>query len=344
MNASTFARAGVAALVLCGCTDPNDFPELVPDAAAPVGNTVAPARGADGAVLADASADPAPDRPSVNDSGAADRPTSPEAPAPPAVDASPDAGASAPDGAPRDAVVLFYEARQVWASAQKNWARFAADLVAEGHTVRTHASGALDAAVLQGVDVLVLATSWAAFPEPELAAIRAFVMKGGGLFLTGLGWSWVSPEMARTLDNYPMNQVAGMFGIRFLDGYLCDPSDHDQDDCQPVLKVAAGHAIASGLGSIGGGITPSPLRAVGPNVEVVVAGDDDATDTQGNYPAGQHPPLVLAASFGAGRVVALGHEGYLASDDNDSDGTANLDEYDNRRLGRNIIQHLAGYR
>jgi hypothetical protein len=78
-------------------------------------------------------------------------------------------------------------------------------------------------------------------------------------------------------------------------------------------------------------------------VEVVVSGDADAVDSLGDYPAGTHPPLLMTARYGAGQVVALGHEAYISTDDNDADGIVNRDYRDNRKLGRNIIQFLAGY-
>jgi hypothetical protein len=40
-------------------------------------------------------------------------------------------------------------------------------------------------------------------------------------------------------------------------------------------------------------------------------------------------------------VLALGHEGYLSTDDYDSDGTPNLYDYDNLQFGLNVIDWLA---
>lgn len=40
-------------------------------------------------------------------------------------------------------------------------------------------------------------------------------------------------------------------------------------------------------------------------------------------------------------MLALGHEGYLSTDDYDSDGTPNLYDYDNLQFGLNVIDWLA---
>jgi hypothetical protein len=261
-------------------------------------------------------------------------------------DGSPPAETAPPDlGVPRDALVLFEEAHECWPTLTGSWSLFAADLAAQGHTIRTHGSGELTAVVLQGVDVLVVGTSWGAFAPAELETIRNFVSGGGALFLTGLPWSWVDPVKLRTLENYPMNQIAQMFGIRFLDGFICDPTNFNKEDkCQPVFKVSSSHPIAAGIGTISGGCVPVPVQATGPSVEVVLGGDADAYSSKGYFTPGQRPPLILATQHGTGRVVAMGTEGYFGDMDDDKNGVANIDEGDNRQLGRNIIQFLAGYR
>jgi hypothetical protein len=251
---------------------------------------------------------------------------------------------AAPLGMPLDAVIMFDEGHEAWPDVAGSWARFATALTADGHTVKPAFTGPLTVAALQGVDILVIGTSWGAYTAAEIQTIEQFVNLGGKLFLTGLGWSWVDPAKARTIDNYPMNQIAAPFGIKFLASSICDPSNFDKDDCQPHFTVTGSHPITTGASLFGGGITPCALLALKPSVEAIVRGDSDSHDSSGTYKAGSNPPIVLYSPHGAGKVVALAHEGYLTTDDNDGDGTPNIDEHDNRRLGRNIIQFLAGYR
>ncbi len=255
-----------------------------------------------------------------------------------------DVVAMPPPGVPRDAVLLFDESHDIWPEVTGTWSKFAADLVAQGHTIRTHRTGPLTGAALQGVEVLVIGTSWGSYTDAELQLIRAFVNDGGRLFVTGLGWSWVDPAKSRTLDNYPMNQVAQMFGIRILDGHLCDPTNNSGDMCKPVFIVSDLHPIMAGVRSVGGGLVPVALKAMNATVEVVMRGDADSFERNGAYTPGQRPPLIMATKFGMGQVIVMGSEGYFVNNDDDGDQVSNLDENDNRQLGRNIIQFLAGYR
>ena len=100
----------------------------------------------------------------------------------------------APTGVPQDAIILFDEAHEPWSKVTGTWARFAADVTVEGHTVKVHSTGALTAILLQGTDILAVSTSWGAFTPAELEVIRSYVNSGGKLLLTGLAWSWVDPQ------------------------------------------------------------------------------------------------------------------------------------------------------
>lgn len=277
------------------------------------------------------------------DGSAADTSSPPPPDVAPAVDL-PTEVAPPPLGTPVDAVILFDEGHEAWPELAGNWARFAADLRADGHTVKPAHTTTITAAALQGVNVLVIGTSWGTFTPAELATIDSFVRAGGGLFLTGLGWSWIDPAKSRTIDNFPMNLIAAHFGIKIMAGYICDPSNFDKNDCQPRFTLTGNHPILAGSMSIGGGITPAPLQATSATAQAIISGDLDSHDTEGVFPAGSRPPLMIYTQHGAGKVIAIGHEGYFTTDDNDADGTVNIDEYDNRRVGKNIIQFLAGYR
>lgn len=96
-----------------------------------------------------------------------------------------------------------------------------ADLRARGFAADYETADLID---LADIDVLVIGNAWCSFSAPELVAIDAFVRRGGGLALGGLGWSWrdyhqLAPcwEGPRTVDiaDYPMNQLGALFGIAF---------------------------------------------------------------------------------------------------------------------------------
>jgi outer membrane protein assembly factor BamB len=110
------------------------------------------------------------------------------------------------------------------------------NLLARGYLVdRFPVQSPVTEAVLAHYDVYMVCTSWDAFSPSEISSIVAFVSNGGGLFLTGLGWSWVQYE--GPLNEYPMNEIAAPFGIAFMDGYVCDPSDCIGDEFHPVFHT-----------------------------------------------------------------------------------------------------------
>lgn len=99
-----------------------------------------------------------------------------------------------------------------------------------GYSARD-APGRITDELLAGAGVVIVGNAWKAFDAPEIAAITRFVDRGGGVFLAGLGWSWVSdannPALACpgappapepvTLDTYPMNHLGAPFGLRWID-------------------------------------------------------------------------------------------------------------------------------
>lgn len=245
-------------------------------------------------------------------------------------------------GITQRARILFDEAHNEWTSITGNYQAFADDLRGRGHTVDRHTAGLITEDLLASYHVLVVGTAWGDFTTAEIDVIQQFVSNGGGLFLTGLGWSWVNPDLGRTLENYPMNRISTRFDLRFLDDAICDPTSYypSGNTCNPLFSAMASHPITSGLTTIGGPISPSPIGRLSSAPQAIVFGDDDAYSNGGHYPAGTNPPLVVAAEYGAGRVVVLGHEAYLSTDDYDGDGKPNRDDYDNARLGQNIIDWL----
>jgi hypothetical protein len=58
----------------------------------------------------------------------------------------------------------------------------------------------------------------------EIEAVRQFVINGGELLLSGLGWSWPAYHAGSTLDDYPMTKMAAPYQAGWLEGGVvwCD--------------------------------------------------------------------------------------------------------------------------
>jgi len=93
--------------------------------------------------------------------------------------------------------------------------------------------GSLTSEILSNYDVLLIGTAWGKFTKEEVSAIVNFVYNGGGLLLTGLGWSW--PGI--TLDDYPMNIIGEHFGIRWIDAYTEDKDPEHNYKGAPIFHV-----------------------------------------------------------------------------------------------------------
>jgi len=95
--------------------------------------------------------------------------------------------------------------------------------------------GPLTPEILSNYDVLLIGNAWGNFTQEEISAILNFVNNGGGLLLTGLGWSW--PPENPTLDNYPMNIIGEHFGVRWIDSYIEDKDPQDNYNGSPIFHV-----------------------------------------------------------------------------------------------------------
>jgi hypothetical protein len=93
--------------------------------------------------------------------------------------------------------------------------------------------GPLSPEILSNYDVLLIGTAWGNLKQEEISAILNFVNNGGGLLLTGLGWSW--PDL--TLNNYPMNIIGERFGIHWIDSYIEDKDPQDNYNGSPIFHV-----------------------------------------------------------------------------------------------------------
>ncbi len=120
-----------------------------------------------------------------------------------------------------------------WGSGS-NFDIFKAELETRCYTV-TRFSGTITPSVLSDVGVVLIGTAGGTVLQSESDALVDFVTKGGGLFLTGLGWSWKPYNPPYSLNEYPMNKIAAPYGIRWIDGYIRDPTNNYEG--QPIFHT-----------------------------------------------------------------------------------------------------------
>ncbi|MBO3840674.1 MAG: hypothetical protein QXJ72_08125 [Thermoproteota archaeon] len=115
-----------------------------------------------------------------------------------------------------------------------NFNSFKSELERRGYNV-IRFSGAISQSILSDVGVVLIGNAWGELSPSEINVLREFVEGGGGLFLMGLGWSWEPYNPGKTLDDYPMNKIGGLFGIRWIDGYISDPTNNYNG--QPIFHT-----------------------------------------------------------------------------------------------------------
>jgi len=115
-----------------------------------------------------------------------------------------------------------------------NFDDFIGELEARGYTV-TRFPGVLTSASLAGVSVVAVGNACGMISQPEVQTLQTFVASGGGLLLMGLGWPWEPYNPGLTLDDYPMNVLGEVFGVRWIDGYISDPTNNYNG--QPIFHT-----------------------------------------------------------------------------------------------------------
>jgi len=250
--------------------------------------------------------------------------------------------------------ILFDQSHnQFWtACADSGLADYVKELGAYGYQVDILTDGPITYNKLKEYDVLAFPNGFVGkdnFEEgvklcsqDEIYAISQFVYEGGGLVLFECGWSWVQ-YTGLPIDKAPINQIGNVFGITLNEDIIHDPTNFyvsSGDGCpifyKPYIKE---HPITKDVNQISNceGI-PSSLSISDSSVESLITGDEDAYSDK--YSAGQLPIFLAATNFGSGRVVFFGQTGIISSTDGNNDGIKNIYEYDNLKLGLNIMDWL----
>lgn len=206
----------------------------------------------------------------------------------------------------------------------------------KGYVVDTF-TGTLTQSLLSGYCVLVIGTAWGSFAQSKIQAIEDFVKNGGGLWLIGLGWSWVDYHPGTTIEDYPMNKIAQRFGAFFNPDIIFDPTDYTNIPASAIfhLPFIQSHRVTQGVTRIGatGAFHGSINIQTG---TILITGDDDSYGGyhESPYPnPGSHPPNCAAIKCGSGKVIVISQEGFFID--------VLIDECNNKMLGLNIVDWLA---
>ena len=238
-------------------------------------------------------------------------------------------------------------------------ADFAKELRNKGYQVDRVTDGPITYDKLKDYDIFVLPNGLVGkhsfdegvklLTDDEIKALKKFVADGGGLFLFGSGWSWVDYTHL-SIEKAQVNRIGKEFGIKLNDDIVYDPTNRypgcrEGEGCpifhRPFIKE---HPITKDVYEITNckGF-PSSLTISDPSVDVVISGDEDSyTGYRGEYyKKGENPPFIAVTEYVKGKVVFAGSVGFLLSIDENNDGIKNLYEYDNKKLGLNIIDWLS---
>ncbi|HWT93942.1 MAG TPA: DUF6421 family protein [Solirubrobacteraceae bacterium] len=213
-----------------------------------------------------------------------------------------------------------------------SYARAADALRARDFAVDAHTAGTLDAAALDGADVLVLAhpsdAKWEkvvpggspVLGPDELDAIEAFVRAGGGLLVLG------EEEQDKYGNN--LNALLGRFGLR-IEHTLVSDYEHNHHAPHWVLGEPT-HAPEHGVDVLAG-----VEGAVFYRSGTIGADTPDARVLARTSPTASEPgaPLLTVTQASAGRVAVLA--------DSDLFGDDCLDDLGHRQLWQNLAYWLA---
>ena len=101
-----------------------------------------------------------------------------------------------------------------------------------------------NAELLSGFDAICVGSH--TLQSAEIAALREYLRRGGGLITAGLGWGWLQLNPTRTIHDHPGNQLLGEFGVYWADGTLEKTTKNGfaiTDDQLPLAH--AGQALAA---------------------------------------------------------------------------------------------------
>jgi hypothetical protein len=200
--------------------------------------------------------------------------------------------------------------------ADASYARAADHLRARRIAVDAHVSGPLDAAALQGADVVVIAhpsePKWEAvvgggspvLGDDELDALEAFVARGGGLVVLG------ESEQDKYGNN--LNMLLARFGLAIEHDTVQD-YERNLNSTPSWVRAQLGRGERGAASDLLSGVTDACFYRAG---TLSVADAADAQVLARTAPSASTPgaPLAVAVRHGAGRVVALADSDLFGDD------------------------------
>ncbi len=195
-----------------------------------------------------------------------------------------------------------------------------------GYVVDAHTSGALDAAALRGVDVLVIPhcseDEWEAttgegspvYSAAEIDAIDAFVRAGGGLVILA------ETEQSKYGNN--LADITRRFGIDVVNCTAQDPVRRFNDVSTWLLLDAAADRGAD----VFAGVSGACVYRSG-----VLDVPDDAYVFARTFDTAMPPvaPVIAGVDAGAGRVLVVADSDFVGDD--------SISDLDHRRLWRRLV-------
>jgi len=262
--------------------------------------------------------------------------------------------------------VLFEQAHSpVEWTMEGFYSDWASLLESQGMNVASLNTGPVTGAALSSYDVIIISNPTASYSTDEINAIKQFVNDGGGLFILG-EWGLYSAS-----NNITSNQIATEFGITFNNDSVRDSLHHDgPNQVWPLIgefdnaiigtDVSEAVILAGcSLGTTGSAFpiawaydnasASSPAPGAGSPItgeETLLSSGETAAFTTDNEPEafGDGPIVMAAATYGSGRVVAVGDGNLFGNSDSSDpdDGTIDLNEYDNEKVAVDIPEWLCG--
>jgi hypothetical protein len=213
----------------------------------------------------------------------------------------------------------------------------------DGYTVKS-GTEPFSAGSLTKARILVIANAQAAegapagasaFSDGEIAAVEAWVKRGGGLLLIA----------DRAPFGGPARSLAKAFGVAVDDNTILRKGDDGRPDGVLTIDVAANgdrtHPIFSGVSKVVYVVGES-LDGPGPVLRAPKDTYSGPTNQATEGPSAAGKPIVLAFPHGKGRVVVIGDAG-IASAFGSVGGSSHrgISEADNAAFVRNVLGWLA---
>jgi hypothetical protein len=213
----------------------------------------------------------------------------------------------------------------------------------DGYNVRP-GTGAFAAGGLAKARVLVIANAQApegspegasAFSDAEVAAVEAWVGKGGGLLLIA----------DRAPFGGPARALARAFKVTLDDNTILRKGDDGKPDGVLAIDISAdgekSHPVFAGVSRVVYVVGES-LDGPGPVLRAPKGTYSGPTNRAADGPSAAGKPIVLAFSHGKGRVVVIGDAG-IASAFGSRGGVTHrgISEEDNALFVRNVVRWLA---